>query len=157
MMAVVAAMCSGRRTLVRVAVACVVIGTVSGAARAQDAQGRIGGLNPDAEAQQGRVALYAGNLAGRLTASGVKYDPGQLTAAHANLPFGARLRVTRTDNRKSVVVTVNDRMKAGGDLILLVSDAAGQRIGLTRPNVAVVRTELIGMTKVQRPSRSGRQ
>lgn len=144
-----------RRTFALLAVACATLAASIDAAHAQDAQGRIGGLNPDAEAQQGRIAVYAGDLAGRLTASGVRYDPRELTAAHANLPFGARLRITRTDNRKSVVVTVNDRMKPGGDYILLVSDAAGQRIGLTRPSVAVVRTELIGMTKIQRSQRGG--
>ena len=43
------------------------------------------------------------------TASGEKYDPTELTAAHPTLPFGTRLRVTNTTTGKSVTVRVNDR------------------------------------------------
>ena len=31
------------------------------------------------------------------------------TAAHRNLPFGTRLKVTNLENGKSVIVKVNDR------------------------------------------------
>ena len=40
------------------------------------------------------------------TASGEKYDPNKLTAAHPTLPFGTRLRVTNLVNGHSVVVRV---------------------------------------------------
>ncbi|MGV8677865.1 septal ring lytic transglycosylase RlpA family protein, partial [Pseudomonas aeruginosa] len=32
-----------------------------------------------------------------------------MTAAHRTLPFGTRVRVTNLDNRRSVVVRINDR------------------------------------------------
>lgn len=44
---------------------------------------------------------------GRPTASGGSFDPGALTAAAWDVPFGTRLRVTHKD--RAVVVTVNDR------------------------------------------------
>lgn len=112
--------------------------------------GRIGGLNPDSEAQQGKIALIAPDLAGNFTASGVRYDPRERTAAHANLPFGVRLRVTRVDDGRTVVVTITDRIRAGGPYILLVSPAAGARIGLKEPGVVEVKTELIGFAKLKR-------
>lgn len=44
------------------------------------------------------------------TASGDIFDPRKLTAAHATLPFGTRLRVVNLRTKKSVVVEVNDRI-----------------------------------------------
>lgn len=32
-----------------------------------------------------------------------------MTAAHRTLPFGSRVRVTNHNNRRSVMVTINDR------------------------------------------------
>jgi rare lipoprotein A len=43
------------------------------------------------------------------TASGEKFNPNELTAAHPTLPFGTRLRVTNVANGRSVIVRVNDR------------------------------------------------
>ena len=43
------------------------------------------------------------------TASGEKFDPNELTAAHPSLPFGAKLRVANEATGKSVTVRVNDR------------------------------------------------
>ena len=62
-----------------------------------------------ADRQNGNASFYAGHLTGRRTASGERYDPAAMTAAHRSLPMGTRLRVTNPKNDKSVVVTVNDR------------------------------------------------
>ena len=46
-------------------------------------------------AAQAQVASYYGKeLAGRRTASGERFNPGAMTAAHRTLPFGTRVRVT---------------------------------------------------------------
>ena len=65
-------------------------------------------------ASAGGAASKSGGLAsfyseGSKTASGEKFDPNELTAAHPSLPFGTRLRVTNTATGKSVTVRVNDR------------------------------------------------
>jgi rare lipoprotein A len=44
------------------------------------------------------------------TASGEIFRPDRLTAAHATLPLGTRVRVVNQRNHKSVVVDINDRM-----------------------------------------------
>ena len=46
---------------------------------------------------------------GQTTASGERFNAYGRTAAHRNLPFGTRLRVTNKSNGKSVLVTINDR------------------------------------------------
>ena len=46
---------------------------------------------------------------GTKTASGEKFNPQDLTAAHPTLPFGTKLRVTDVSTGRSVTVRVNDR------------------------------------------------
>lgn len=55
------------------------------------------------------ASYYADKFNNRKTASGVRFDNNKLTAAHKKLPFGTKLKVTNPTNKKSVVVTVNDR------------------------------------------------
>jgi rare lipoprotein A len=55
------------------------------------------------------ASYYADKFNNRKTASGAKYDHNKLTAAHKKFPFGTKLKVTNPNNKKSVVVTVNDR------------------------------------------------
>lgn len=55
------------------------------------------------------ASYYADKFNNRKTASGAKYDHNKLTAAHKKFPFGTKLKVTNPSNKKSVVVTVNDR------------------------------------------------
>lgn len=58
---------------------------------------------------RGEASYYADYFNGRKTANGERYDPRKLTAANRTLPFGTRVRITRLDNGRSVVVRVNDR------------------------------------------------
>ena len=53
------------------------------------------------------VASYYGAESGRTTASGERFRPSGLTAAHRTLPFGTRLRVCLSE--RCVVVRVTDR------------------------------------------------
>ena len=74
------------------------------------------------------VTYYADALAGRRTASGERYDPSALTAAHHSLPFGTWLRVGWRGHE--VRVRVNDRggPRRGVDL----SRAAAERLKMIR-------------------------
>lgn len=55
------------------------------------------------------ASYYADKFHNRKTASGAKFDNNKLTAAHKKFPFGTKLKITNTSNKKTVVVTVNDR------------------------------------------------
>ncbi len=46
---------------------------------------------------------------GRQTASGARYDMHAMTAAHKTLPLGSRVKVTNLENRRTIVVVINDR------------------------------------------------
>lgn len=102
-----------------------------------------------AEARRGRVigtggaSYYANRFAGRRTASGERYRPGALTAAHRTLRFGTRVRVTNLRNGRSVVVRINDRGPFHRRRVIDLSRAAAQRIGMIRSGTARVRLEVL--------------
>lgn len=96
--------------------------------------------------QTGLASYYANSLAGNATASGERYRPQKLTAAHRTLPFGTWVRVVRIDQAgnafgPSVDVRINDRGPYSRSRILDVSMAAAKKLGMLGPGV--VRVELI--------------
>lgn len=66
-----------------------------------------------AAASSGPVAASGGNASwygsGHRTASGERFDPNGMTAAHRSLPFGTRVLVQNRHTGRSVVVRINDR------------------------------------------------
>lgn len=83
-------------------------------------------------------ASYYGAESGRRTASGERFNPNGLTAAHRTLPFGTRLRVCY---RGCVVVRVNDRGPFIRGRSLDLSKGAARRIGMLHVGVARVQVE----------------
>ncbi|MBK9082190.1 MAG: septal ring lytic transglycosylase RlpA family protein [Rhizobiales bacterium] len=81
----------------------------------------------------GKASYY--NLKGRTASGG---HVGHLTAAHRTLPFGTRLKVTNLANRKTVVVTVNDRGPFIRGRIIDVSAGAAGALGFRSAGVARV-------------------
>jgi rare lipoprotein A len=92
---------------------------------------------------QGHASYYGAELAGHRTASGERFDPGALTAAHRTLPIGSRVRVTNLANGMSVVVRVNDRGPGARSRILDLSRAAAKEISMIRSGTAQVKLELV--------------
>jgi rare lipoprotein A len=77
------------------------------------------------------------------TASGEKYDPHELTAAHPTLPFGTKLRVTNTTTGKSVTVRVNDRGPYVQGRVVDVSYSAAKALGMVNSGVANVKLDVV--------------
>lgn len=80
---------------------------------------------------------------GSRTASGEKFNPNELTAAHPSLPFGTKVRVTNVSTGKSVTVRVNDRGPFVRGRVIDVSHAAAQSIGMTGQGVAKVKLDVV--------------
>ena len=72
------------------------------------------------------------------TASGERFDPKGLTAAHKTLPFDTIVEVTNPENGKSVDVRVNDRGPVAPDRKLDLSVGAAQAIGLDKKGIGKV-------------------
>ena len=60
-------------------------------------------------AETGLASVYSVKFQGSRTANGEVFNHNQYTAAHRTLPFNTLVKITRTDNGKSVVVRINDR------------------------------------------------
>jgi rare lipoprotein A len=78
---------------------------------------------------------------GRHTASGARFNPDGMTAAHRSFPFGTKLLVINPRNGKSVTVTVNDRGPFVRGITLDLSRGAAKAIGL-QGNAAVCMAKL---------------
>ncbi len=88
--------------------------------------------------QTGIASWYGGkHWQGKRTSSGDRYDENDLTAAHATLPLGSKVRVTVVDTGRSVVVTINDRPGTRRRVIDL-SRAAAAQLGILSRGVATV-------------------
>ncbi|MCS6951845.1 MAG: septal ring lytic transglycosylase RlpA family protein [Bryobacterales bacterium] len=93
--------------------------------------------------ETGIASWYGRPYHGRRTASGEIYDMEQLTAAHRTLPFGTWVHVRNLDNRRAVVVRINDRGPFVEGRIVDLSRAAARRLAMIGPGTARVRLEVI--------------
>lgn len=98
-----------------------------------------------AESWTGKASFYSH---GTRTASGARFQPGALTAAHRNLPFGTVLRVTNLANQRSIIVTVNDRGPFVRGRILDVSSGAADALGFRGAGIAQVKIEKVDRTTI---------
>ena len=107
--------------------------------------------NTNYRSRSGRSVAYTGGAGGGIasyyasgtrTASGARFNPDGLTAAHRSLPFGTRVRVTNRANGHSVVVVINDRGPFVGGRVIDLSRGAARAIGMG--GLAPVSLEVLG-------------
>lgn len=79
---------------------------------------------------EGFATYYAKRFEGKKTASGQRYHPEKMTAAHYTLPLGTVVRVVNPATRQEVHVTVNDRCARKPFPFIDLSRAAAKKIGL---------------------------
>ncbi|GAA3584455.1 hypothetical protein GCM10022419_077880 [Nonomuraea rosea] len=79
----------------------------------------------------------------QMTASGERFNPSAMTAAHKTLPLGSKVRVTNPNNGESVTVRINDRGPYIGGRCLDLSRAAFAAIGNTGAGVMRVKYEVL--------------
>ena len=77
-------------------------------------------------------------------ASGGRFNPNAMTAAHKTLPFGTKVRVTNLNNGKSVTVTINDRGPYVAGRIIDLSKAAAHSISMQGSGVVPVKVAVLG-------------
>jgi rare lipoprotein A len=78
-----------------------------------------------------------------MTASGERYDPQSLTAAHKTLPFGTRVRVTNLANGRATVVRINNRGPYRPGRVIDLSEAAADAIDMRARGIVPVRLEVV--------------
>ena len=100
------------------------------------------GKRPD---QVGYATWYGPGFAGRRTASGERFDPNAMTAAHRTLPFGTWVEVRRVETGGVVRVRITDRgpWHHQERYVIDLSRAAAQRLGIVQNGSAKIELRVV--------------
>jgi len=115
---------------------------------------RVGGKtyvpreDPDYEAV-GMASWYGPGFQGRRTANGEVFDMHALTAAHPTLPLPSYVRVTNLENRRSVMVRVNDRGPFGHGRVIDLSRQVARMLDFERRGKAKVHVEYVDLAAAE--------
>jgi rare lipoprotein A len=80
---------------------------------------------------------------GRMTANGEVFHPMGLNAAHKYLPLPTYVRITNLENRKRIIVRVNDRGPFVTGRIIDLSAGAAKKLGFHKKGTARVLVETV--------------
>ena len=80
---------------------------------------------------------------GHMTANGEAFDPRGLNAAHKYLPLPTFVRVTNLENRRQIILRVNDRGPFVEGRIIDLSAGAAEKLGFLKKGTARVRVETV--------------
>ncbi|WIY54364.1 septal ring lytic transglycosylase RlpA family protein [Devosia sp. YIM 151766] len=92
----------------------------------------------------GTASWYGADFHGRRTANGEIFSANHITAAHPTLPLPSYVRVTNTDNGRSLVVRVNDRGPYVSGRIIDLSHRAASMLGYVNKGSANVQVAYVG-------------
>jgi rare lipoprotein A len=93
--------------------------------------------------ERGIASWYGKRYHGKKTSIGEYYDMYSMTGAHTTLPIPCYVRVTNTENGKSVIVRINDRGPFKKDRLIDLSFAAAYKLRLSDKGSGPVEVELI--------------
>jgi len=93
--------------------------------------------------ERGVASWYGKRYHGKKTSIGEYYDMYSMTGAHTTLPIPCYVRVTNTENGKSVIVRINDRGPFKKDRVIDLSFAAAYKLRLSDKGSGPVEVELI--------------
>jgi rare lipoprotein A len=91
--------------------------------------------------QKGHASYYGKEFQGKKTASGERFSPAEMTAAHRKLPLGTKVMVENLETGEKVEVKITDRGPYADSKrrIIDLSKAAADSIGLVQEGVRPVR------------------
>ncbi len=98
---------------------------------------------------EGLASWYGEDFHGRLTANGEAFDMDAITAAHPTLPIPSYARVTNLDNRRSIIVRINDRGPYHGNRVIDLSAKTAELLGFRANGVARVRVEYVASAPLE--------
>src|SRR5918911_19491 len=92
----------------------------------------------------GLASWYGSAFHGRLTANGEVFDRQSIAAAHTTLPLPSYARVTNLENRRSIIVRVNDRGPYHANRLMDVSEGVAEALDFKRAGTARVQVDSVG-------------
>jgi rare lipoprotein A len=91
----------------------------------------------------GTASWYGELFHGRRTANGEIYDVERLSAASPTLPLPVYVRVTNLENRRSIIVRVNDRGPYRSSRLIDVSRRSAEALGFRHRGTTRVRVQYL--------------
>jgi rare lipoprotein A len=90
-------------------------------------------------------ATWYGPESGNTTASGERFRPDGISAAHTTLPLPTYAEVTSLDTGRTILLRINDRgpFSTGRSLIIDLSRGAAEQLGVKRQGIAPVRVRVV--------------
>jgi rare lipoprotein A len=92
----------------------------------------------------GTASWYGPSFHRRMTSNGEWFDMHYMSAAHPTLPLPSYVKVTNLENRRTIVVRVNDRGPFVGTRIIDLSKKSADALGFRGKGTAKVRVTYIG-------------
>lgn len=99
--------------------------------------------NPNGYIKKGIASWYGKKFHGRRTSNGEIYDMYGMTAAHKTLPIPSYVRVTNIQNKRSIIVRINDRGPFHDDREIDLTYTAAKKLGFLNVGTAHVVVEYI--------------
>ena len=100
--------------------------------------------NASGYSRTGLASWYGAAFPGRLTANGEVFDRHSIAAAHTTMPLPSYARVTNLENRRSVIVRVNDRGPYHANRIMDVSEGVAEALEFKGMGTARVQVDYVG-------------
>ncbi|MDQ2180151.1 septal ring lytic transglycosylase RlpA family protein [Marinifilum sp. D714] len=92
--------------------------------------------------EEGKASFYSDYFEGRKTSSGEIFHQWKYTAAHRSLPFGTWVKVVNLENKRSVIVLINDRGPFAKGRIIDLSKEAAKQVGNLNEGIFRVRISI---------------
>ena len=92
----------------------------------------------------GIASWYGTAFHGRVTANGEIFDRYSIAAAHPTLPLPSYARVTNLQNKRSMIVRVNDRGPYHANRLMDVSQQVAEALDFKHVGTSRVRVEYVG-------------
>lgn len=93
--------------------------------------------------QRGIASFYGREANSDYTASGERFYPTGMTAAHRTLPMDSQVKVTNLRNRRSVVLRINDRGPYIDGRIIDLTKAAARKLDMVGSGIAEVEVRVL--------------
>lgn len=93
--------------------------------------------------ESGTASFYAKKFEGRKCSSGQRFRHDSLTAAHKNLKFGTKVKVTNLKNDSTVILTINDRLPKSSRRKIDVTIRAAKQLNFVKSGLTKVRIEVL--------------
>lgn len=95
----------------------------------------------------GIASFYSNSFYNKKTANQEILKKKELTAAHMDFPFDCLVEVTNLQNKRSIIVRINDRGPYRKGRIIDLTDIGAKKLGIKKVGLSKVKLKVVGFEK----------